>query len=76
MAHCKIVNNNYQQNLRFLYTFVPNKLFGQLSDISDKNSIFLKMFDLEFSYIEVWFTDQYSKPPEIKDKINTSLTIN
>ena len=31
--HCTIVNNNYQQDLRVLYTFFPNKLFGQLLDI-------------------------------------------
>ena len=30
LVHCNIVNNNYQQNSRVLYTFVPNKSFGQL----------------------------------------------
>ena len=49
--HCSIGNNDYQQDSRVLYTFVPNKLFGQLLDISPKNVIFLKTFDLEFSYI-------------------------
>ena len=29
LVHCNIVNNNYQRNSRVLYTFVPNKLFGQ-----------------------------------------------
>ena len=53
LVHCNIVNNNYQQNSRFLYTFLPNKLFGQLLDISPKNFIFLKTFDSDFSYIEV-----------------------
>ena len=28
LVHCNIVNNNYQRNLRLLYTFVPNKSFG------------------------------------------------
>ena len=28
--YCNIVNNDYQQNLRVLYTFIPNKSFGQL----------------------------------------------
>ena len=32
LLHCNIVNNDYQQDLRFLYTSVPNKLFGQLLD--------------------------------------------
>ena len=29
LVHCNIVNNNYQEDSRVLYTFVPNKLFGQ-----------------------------------------------
>ena len=69
LIHCNVVNNSYQQNLRVLYTFVPNKLFDQLLDTSPRNFIFLKTFDSEFSYIEVWFTDQNSRPVEIEDKI-------
>ena len=34
------------------------------------------MFDSEFSYIEVWFTDQIYKPIEIEDEINITLVIN
>ena len=64
LTHCNIVNNNYQQNSRVMYTFVPNKSFGQLLDISPENFIFLKTFDSEVSYIEVWLTDQNSKPLE------------
>ena len=44
LVHCNIVNNNYQQDSRVLYTFVPNKSFGQLLNISPKNFIFLKNF--------------------------------
>ena len=76
LVHCNVVNNSYQQNSRVLCTFVPNKLFGQLLDISPKNFIFLKTFNSEFSYIEVWFTDQSSKTLEIEDKINIALVIN
>ena len=65
LFHCNIVNNDYQQDSRVLYTFFPNKLFGQLLDISSKNFIFLKTTNSEFSYIEVWFTDQNAKPLEI-----------
>ena len=53
LVHCNIVNNNYQQSSRVMYTFVPNKSFGQLLYISHKNFIFLKTVDSEFSYIEV-----------------------
>ena len=76
LVHCNIVNNNYQQDWRVLYTLAPNKSFGQLLDISPKNFMFLKTFNSEFSYIEVWFTDQNSKPLEIEDKINITLVIN
>ena len=54
LIYCNIVNNNYQQNSRVLYTFVPNKMFDWLLDIWPKYFIFLKTFDSEFSHIEVW----------------------
>ena len=75
LIHCNIVNNDYQQYSRVLYTFVPNKSCGQLLDILPKNFLFLKTSDSEFSYIEEWFTDQNSKPLEIEDKINIPLFI-
>ena len=76
LVHCNIVNNDHQEDVRELYTFVPNKLFGQLLDISCKNFVFLKTFNSEFSNIEVWFTDQNSKPLETEDKVNITLVIN
>ena len=76
LVHCNLINNSYQKNLRALYTFVPNKSFCQLLEISSKNFIFLKTFSSKFSYIEIWFTDQNSKPLEIEDKINITLVIN
>ena len=76
LINCNVVDNNYQQNSRVLYTFVPNKLFGQLLDISLNNFIFLKTFKSEFSYIPVWFTDQISNCLEIEDKINITLITN
>ena len=30
LVHCNLVNNDYQQESRILYTFVPNKTFGSL----------------------------------------------
>ena len=76
LIHCNIVNKISQQDARVLHTFVHNKLFGELLDISPKNFIFIKTFNSEFSYIEVWFTDQNSKPLEIEDKRNVTLVIN
>ena len=76
LIHCDVVNNSYQPNSRVFYTFIPNKSFGQLADIAPENFIFLKNFDSEFSYIEVWFTDQISNLLEMEDKINITLVIN
>ena len=42
LAHTNIVNNDYQQDLRVLYTFVLNKPFGSLLEISPRNHIFFK----------------------------------
>ena len=53
LVHCNIVNDDYEKDSRVFNTFVPNKSFGQLLDISPKKFIFLKTFDSEFSYIEV-----------------------
>ena len=75
LIHCNIVNNNYQQNSRIIYTFVPNKPFGSLLEISPPNHIFLKTFNSEFQEIKVWFTDQNSKPLEVEDKINLTLIV-
>ena len=73
LLHCKIVNNDYQQDSRVLYSLVPNKSFGQLLDNSPKHFIFLETLNSEFSYVEVWFTDQNTKPLKIQDKINITL---
>ena len=75
LVYCNLVNNDYQQNSRKLYTFVPNNPLGNLLEISPTNHIFLKKFHSEFQEIKVWFTDQTSKPLEVKDKINLTLII-
>ena len=76
LIYYSIVNNDYQQHSRVLYTFVLNNSFGQLLDTSPIILKFLKTFDSEFSYIEVWFTGQNSNPLEIEDKIKITLFIN
>ena len=45
LVHCNIVNNDCQQDSRVLHTFVPNKTFGSLMEISPANHIFLKSFN-------------------------------
>ena len=75
LVHCNMVNNDYQQDSRVLYTFVPNKSFGSLLDISPSNHIFSKTFNSEYEEIIVWFTDQNSKPLEIEDRINLTMIV-
>ena len=75
LVHCDIINNDYQQDSRVLYTFVPNKSFGSLLEISPTNHIFLKMLNSEYDEIKVWFTDQNSKPLEIEGRINLTMVI-
>ena len=75
LVHCNLVNNDYQQDSRILYTFVSNKTFGSLLEISPTNQSFLKTFNSEFQEVKAWFTDQTSKPLELEDKINITLVI-
>ena len=75
LVHCNIVNNDYQQDSRVLYTFVPNKPFGNLLEIAPTNFIPLKTFNSEPQTIEVWVTDQNSQPLEIVARINLTLAI-
>ena len=56
-------------------TFVPNKRFGKLLEISLINVIFLKACNSEFQEIKVWFADQNSQPLEIEDRTNLALVI-
>ena len=75
LVDSNIVKNDYQQDSRVLYTFVPNKPFSSLLEISPTNHIFLKTFYSEYDKIEVWFTDQISQPLEIEDRIKSTMVI-
>ena len=75
LVYCNIVNNDYQQYSRVLYTFVPNKPFGSLLEISLTNHIFLKTFNSEYNEITVWFINQNGQPLEIEDIINLTMVI-
>ena len=50
---CNLVNNNYQQELKVFFTFVPNKQFGQLINISPHSQTILGTTNTEFLFIEV-----------------------
>ena len=58
-----------------LYTFIPNKSFVSLLDISPSNPIFFKTFNSEYDEVIVWLTDQNSNPLEIENRINLTMII-
>ena len=75
LVHCNLVNNNYQQASKVLFTFVPNKQFGQLINISPHSLTMLGTTNTEFSFIKVWFTDQSNESLEIEYNANLTLII-
>ena len=74
LVHCNLVNNDYEQDSRILYIFVPGKPLGSLLEISPTSNV-LKTFKSKFDEIKVWFTNQASKPLDVEDKINLTLII-
>ena len=74
-VHCNLVNNNYQQASKVLFTFLPGKKFGQLITIASHLLTMLKTTNTEFQSIKVWFTDQNNRPLEIEDNVNIILII-
>ena len=75
LVHCNLVNSSYQQSSKVLFMFVPVKKYGQLITVSPETLIMLKTINTEFSFIEIWFTDQDNRPLEIEDSVNISLIV-
>ena len=75
LVHCNLVKNDYQHASKVLFTFVPNKKFGQLLNISPHVFTMMNTINTGFFSVEVWFTDQSSKALEVKDNVNLTLII-
>ena len=75
LVHCNLVKNDYLRSSKVLFSFVPNKQFGQLINISPNTLTMMNTVNTEFSFVEVWFTDQASKALEIEDNVNLTLII-
>ena len=73
--HCNLVKNHYEHASKILFSFVPKKQFGQLLNISLHVVTMVNTINIEFSSVEVWFTDQSSKTLEIEDNVNLTLII-
>ena len=61
LVHCNLVKNDYQHTSKVLFTFVPNKEFRQLINISPHCLTMMNTINTEFSSVKVWFTGQESK---------------
>ena len=61
LVHCNLVKNDYQHTSKVLFSFVPNKQFGQLINISPHSLTMMNTVNTDFYFVEVWFTDQISK---------------
>ena len=59
--HCNLVKNDYQHTSKVLFTFVPNKQFVPLINISADSLIMMNTINTEFSFADVWLTDQVGK---------------
>ena len=46
--HCNVVNNNCQQGTKVLFTFIPDKQFGQLITVSTHSLTVLKTITQNF----------------------------
>ena len=75
LVHCNLVNNNYQQASKVLFTFVPNKQFGQLITIRPNSPTMIKTNNAEFLFLDIWFTDHNNRPLEIENNVNITLII-
>ena len=53
LVHCNLVKNNFQHTSKVLFTFVPNKKFGQLINISPHAFTMMNAVNTEFYYVEV-----------------------
>ena len=75
LVHCNLVKNNYQHTSKVLFSFIPSKQFGQLINISPHSLTMMNTVNTDFSFVEVWFTDQASKELEIEDNVTLTLII-
>ena len=75
LVHCNLVKNNYQHTSKVLFSFIPNKQFGQLINISPHSLTMMNTVNTDFSFVEVWFTDQVSKALEGEDHVILTLII-
>ena len=48
LAQCNLIDNQFQQKLEALYSFMPNKSYAYLLNIEASNLVFLRTYNTEF----------------------------
>ena len=69
LVQCNLVDNQYQQKSKVLYTFPTNKSDVYLLKVEPSNLVVLKTYNTEFDEITITFTDQNGRSLEIEDKL-------
>ena len=67
--HCNLVKNDYQHTSKDLFSFVPNKQFGQSINISPHSSTMMNAVNTEFSFVGLKFGLQIKLVKQLKLKI-------
>ena len=75
LVHCNLVKIGYQHSSQVLFSFLPNKQFGLLINISPNTLTMMNTVNIELLFVKVWFTDQASKALEFGDNVNLTLII-
>ena len=75
LVFCNLVENDYLQDSKLLFSFVPNSRFGSLLSITPQVLKYCDTVDSIFDYIEISFADQNGRPLEIGDDITVRIII-
>ena len=68
LVQCNLVDNQYQQKSKILYTLKSSKSYAYLSSVEQSNLVFLKTCNADFDEIIIIFTDENGRLLEKKIK--------
>ena len=75
LVQSNLVDNQYQQKSKVLYTFTPNRSYAYLLNVEPSNLVLLKTYNTDFNEIIITFTYQNGRPLELEDKVNLTLLV-
>ena len=66
LVHCNLVKNDYQHTSKVLFTFVSNKQFGQLINISSHSLMMMNTVNTEFFLLKFGLKIKLVKHSKLK----------